>query len=83
MDHVTVTALLAGLGAVIAAIVAAYLKGARAGRNAEHIKQVIERDNEFDRIDSQRPDLDASLGRLRDRTGKPGTDVGGSAGKRG
>jgi len=71
----TVTAILAAIGAAVFAMVAAYLKGAKAGRNSEIVDRSIKDANtraEFDAIDNRAPDLDDAIGRLRDRAGNGG-----------
>jgi 23S rRNA maturation mini-RNase III len=68
----TVTAVLAALGAAIAAMVAAYFKGAKAGRNSEIVKRAqadANKQAQFDAIDNRAPDLDDAVDRLRKRAG--------------
>lgn len=67
-------AILAAVGGVTATIAAAWIKGRAAGRDAVIVEQAKkdERTREqFDRIDRQSPDVDASLERLRQRAAKP------------
>lgn len=67
-------AILAAVGGVIATIAAAWIKGRRAGRDAAIVEQAKNDDRtrkEFERIDRQSPDVDASLERLRQRAAKP------------
>ena len=62
-------AILAAVGGVIAMIAAAWIKG----RNSVIVEQAKKDDStrkEFDRIDRQSPDVDASLDRLRQRAAK-------------
>lgn len=66
-------AILAAVGGVIATIATAWIKGRAAGRDAVIVEQAKkdERTREqFDRIDRQSPDVDASLDRLRKRAAK-------------
>ena len=66
-------AILAAVGGVIATIAAAWIKGRAAGRDAVIVEQAKKDDStrkEFDRIDRQSPDVDASLDRLRKRAAK-------------
>lgn len=75
---VSLQARLLGALAVIAAIIAAIAKifydGKKAGRNEvinETNAKTMDLTDKFDEIAASRPDLDASLGRLRARSGKP------------
>jgi len=64
---------LAVAGAVLLAIGIAFLKGRAAGKAvvADTITRQTQKINEkFRDIDSQRPDFDGALGRLRDRSNK-------------
>lgn len=66
-------AILAAVGGVIATVAAAWIKGRRAGRDALIVEQAKNDDRtrkEFDRIDRQSPDVDVSVGRLRQRASK-------------
>lgn len=66
-------AILAAVGGVIATIAAAWIKGRAAGRDAVIVGQAKNDDRtrkEFERIDRQSPDVDASLDRLRQRAAK-------------
>lgn len=59
-----------GLGAFLAVLGSVFLKGRKAGKVAvaEQIRKQNEKlETKFDEIDNRRPDLDASLERLRDR----------------
>lgn len=67
-------AILAAVGGVIATIAAAWIKGRAAGRDAGIVEQAKKDERtrkEFERIDRQSPDVDASLERLRQRAAKP------------
>ena len=72
-------AILAAVGGVIATVAAAWIKGRAAGRDAVIVEQAKkdERTREqFERIDRQSPDVDASLERLRQRAAKSrGPDI--------
>ena len=72
-------AILAAVGGVTATIAAAWFKGRRAGRDAAIVEQAKNDDRtrkEFERIDRQSPDVDASLERLRQRAAKSrGPDI--------
>ena len=59
-----------GLGAFLAVLGTVFLRGRNAGTAAltEQIRKHNEKlETKFDEIDNRRPDLDASLERLRDR----------------
>lgn len=71
----TLTAILAGIIAVLGGIIAAFLKGRQTGKEAVDAKQQKADayvQAEFQRIDSARPDLDGALGRLRKRAAPDG-----------
>lgn len=75
VDDVSLTAILGAVLAALAGAVAAYFKGARAGRNAAKVEQVQHDDKtrrEFDRIDRRAPDLGDALARLRKRASVDG-----------
>jgi hypothetical protein len=64
---------LAIAGALILAVAYAFLRGRASGKSAtlDTINtQTHKLDDKFRKIDSSAPDLDASLGRLRDRNKK-------------
>ena len=66
-------AILAAVGGVLATIATAWIKGRHAGRDAVIVEQAKKDDRtrkEFERIDRQSPDVDASLDRLRQRAAK-------------
>ena len=66
-------AILAAFGGFVAVVATAWIKGRRAGRDAVIVEQAKKDDStrkEFDRIDRQSPDVDASLDRLRQRAAK-------------
>ncbi len=63
-------AYLAAAGAIVLVLTLVFTKGRLAGSAAERTKQQSQarkRTEKFNEIDASRPDLDASLGRLRDR----------------
>lgn len=69
----TLITILGSIGAAVAAVLFAFLKGKSAGRDSVAAEQARKDDatrKEFDRIDSAAPDLDSSLDRLRDRAGR-------------
>lgn len=66
----TLYAVIAGIIAVIAAIVGAFAKGTRYGQNSATAKKAKDDEKlrkEFDRIDAGQPDVNASFDRLSDR----------------
>lgn len=63
-------AYLAVAGAIIVAITVAFLKGRKAGKQDIIVatqKETQKVDQKISKVDAQRPDLDASLSRLRKR----------------
>ena len=67
---------LAGAGVVLAALLTAlgtaFLRGRKAGQQAAReriVKDNAKLQEKFNEIDSERPDLDGALGRLRARSG--------------
>lgn len=69
----TLVALLITAAGAILSVLGAYFKGQRAGRNEVKVEQAKKDDavaEEFHKIDARAPDLDAALGRLRDRSSK-------------
>ena len=67
-----------GIVAFLAAVFVAYRAARKDGENAilaEQAKRREEQQRRFDQIDAGAPDLDSSLGRLRQRSkSKPGSD---------
>jgi uncharacterized membrane protein YdjX (TVP38/TMEM64 family) len=67
-------AYLAVAGAIIVAIAVAFLKGRKSGKEAVVTsinKQERKVNDQITKVDAQRPDLDASLERLRKRAKEP------------
>lgn len=68
-------AIIGAIVAVIVALAGTYIKGKSAGKNEAENKtrkanEATQR--EFDKIDNQTPNIDASIDRLRDRSKRPG-----------
>ena len=72
-------AILLAVAGAMGTVAMAWFKGRRAGRDAVIVEQAKNDDRtrkDFDRIDRQSPDVDASLDRLRQRAGKSrGPDI--------
>lgn len=70
-------AVLLAVAGTLGTVAAAWIKGRAAGRNSvivEQTKNDARTRKEFDRIDRQSPDVDASLERLRQRAKSRGAD---------
>lgn len=72
-------AILVAVVGALGTVAMAWFKGRRAGRDAAIVEQAKNDDRtrkEFERIDRQSPDVDASLERLRQRAAKSrGPDI--------